>query len=75
VGKILSREHKRNNAWYAEYVADYIDILTDKMKIKKLGEFGLTNNNLEKIALITDHKSNPLKFSTQQLVEFLKARL
>ena len=75
VGKILSEMPDKKIQWYIQFVADYIDGLTEKLQLKRLGVFGLKEQDLVTIASITDHKANPVKFETQQLVEMLKSRL
>ena len=58
-----------------QFTADYLDELTNKLNISRLGAFGLTSEILGKIASETDHKSNPVRFEKEQLVEMLKTRL
>jgi alcohol dehydrogenase class IV len=75
LGQLLSGENNRDLTWYMHYVADYIDILTEKLHIKRLSAFGITETDLDRIANSTDHKSNPVKFEKLQLVEMLRKRL
>ncbi len=75
LGKILSDREKKANEWYMQYVADYLDELTNNLDISKLGDYGVKPDDLEKIASATDHKANPVVFNKEQLVEMLKARL
>ncbi len=56
-------------------MADYLDELTARLEIPRLGVYGATSADLEKIAAVTDHKSNPVRFEKGQLVEMLKERL
>jgi alcohol dehydrogenase class IV len=75
LGKIFSGIETRENEWYLRYVADYLDELTTRLEIPRLGKYGVTSSDLEKIAAATDHKSNPVRFEKGQLVEMLKERL
>jgi alcohol dehydrogenase class IV len=75
LGKIFSGIEARKNEWYLNFVADYLDELTDRLNIPKLGKYGVTEGDLERIAAITDHKSNPVHFEQGQLVEMLSERL
>lgn len=75
LGKIFSGVEARENEWYLNFVADYLDELTDRLDIPKLGRYGATETDLERIAAATDHKYNPVLFEKGQLVEMLRERL
>jgi len=75
LGKIFSGIENRENEWYLKFVADYLDDLTTRLEIPRLGKFGVSGLDLEKIASVTDHKSNPVRFEKGQLVEMLRERL
>jgi alcohol dehydrogenase class IV len=75
LGKLFSDTDKKGDQWYMQFSADYLDELTNKLNISRLGAFGVTSEILGKIASETDHKSNPVHFEKEQLVEMLKARL
>jgi len=75
LGKIFSGIETREKEWYLRFTADYLDELTARLEIPRLGKFGVTTADLEKIAGITDHKSNPVRFQKEQLVEMLRERL
>jgi alcohol dehydrogenase class IV len=75
MGKIFSGIEARKNEWYLNFAADYLDQLTTRLQIPKLGRYGVTVADLEKIAAVTDHKSNPVHFEQDQLVDMLRERL
>jgi alcohol dehydrogenase class IV len=75
LGKLLSGKEGNDLHWYMHFVADYVDNLVERLQIQHLGEFGITEPDLDRIAAITDHKSNPVKFEKHQLVEMLRERL
>ena len=75
LGKIFSGIETRENEWYLKFIADYFDELTTRLDIPRLGYYGVTVSDLEKIAAVTDHKSNPVHFEKEQLIEMLKERL
>jgi alcohol dehydrogenase class IV len=75
LGRLLSGRQDKNLQWYMKFVADYIDELTESFHIKRLGEFGISSADLEKIAGNTDHKFNPVKFEKEELVEMLRERI
>jgi hypothetical protein len=49
--------------------------MTEELRIKHLSAYGILENDLEKIALNSDHKANPVKFEKDELVEMLRRRL
>jgi len=75
LGKLLSGVVNRDMSWYMRFVADYTEELTEKLQIKRLGSFGITESDLGRIADNTDHKANPVKFEREELVEMLRRRL
>jgi len=75
LGELLSSAIGKKPEWYMHYVADFIDELTVILHINTLGKYGITLNDLQSIAQITDHKNNPVKFDTSVLIEMLKRRL
>jgi alcohol dehydrogenase class IV len=75
LGKILSETEGKDDAWYMKFTADYLDELTTNLNIGKLGSFGVTRNDLAKIASVTDHKANPVHFEMEELEEMLQSRL
>ena len=50
LGKIFSGTETRKNEWYLKFVADYLDELTARLEIPRLGVYGATSSDLEKIA-------------------------
>ncbi len=75
LGKMLSEDDGRSDVDYAFFVANYIETLVDEMKIPPLGEYGLTEGDIDSIAQATDHKNNPVVFSPDELKEMLRKRL
>jgi alcohol dehydrogenase class IV len=75
LGRLISGESGNDIQWYLKFTADYLDDLIKGLQIQRLAEFGITQDDLDRIAAATDHKSNPVKFEKHQLVEMLKERL
>lgn len=75
LGRLFSGSEKKTSGWYMEYAVAYIENLTGQLNLKRLGDFGIKGNDLMAIAEITDHKSNPVHFKKEQLVEMMKERL
>lgn len=47
----------------------------DKMNIPKLGEFGINEDDLDRIVIASGQKNNPVKLNTETLLSILKNRL
>jgi alcohol dehydrogenase class IV len=75
LGRLFSGSENRNSGWYMDFAASYMEEMTDVLKIKRLGNFGITENDLEAIARATDHKANPVIFSKGELIDMLRKRL
>ena len=61
--------------WYMDFTAGYIDDLKEKLNIRRLGYYGVTDADLDHITESTDHKANPVTFEQWQLSEMLRKRL
>ncbi len=75
LGKIFSDQEGKNRLWYMRYAVSYMEELTDKLNIKRLGEFGIREKDLLPVVSVTDHKSNPVRFEEHSLSEMLSGRL
>ncbi len=75
LGRLFSGAEGKSPGWYMEYAVEYIETLTGQLNLKRLGDFGVQESNLMTIAEITDHKSNPVHFEKELLVEMMKERL
>jgi alcohol dehydrogenase class IV len=75
LGRLLSGETDKELHWYIKFTADYIEELTEKLHIRRLGEFGIKESDLEKVVAASDHKANPLTFKKRELIEMLQKRL
>lgn len=75
LGRITGKYEGKPNDFLAEYFIDYLEQLTEKLKLPKLGQFGVKGNDIESIASKTSNKNNPVKLSHEQLVKILVNRL
>jgi alcohol dehydrogenase class IV len=75
IGKLLSGREDLDMKDYMKFAVDYMDNLTDVLQLKRIGEYGITEDDLPAIALATDHKANPVKFSNDDLVKMLFKRV
>lgn len=75
LGKLLSGNSDADLRWCMEYAADYIEDLIDTLKIRRLGEFGIKEQDIDLIVASSDHKANPVTFSDEEMKDMLKLRL
>jgi alcohol dehydrogenase class IV len=75
LGKLLSEADGRSDVDYAFFVANYIELLVEELKIPLLGGYGLKEADITAIAASTDHKNNPVIFSTEELGEMVRKRI
>jgi alcohol dehydrogenase class IV len=75
LGQWISKQNNKDLHWYMDFTAGYIDDLTEKLNIQPLGNYGITDADLNQISEITDHKANPVLFEQGQLKEMLRNRL
>lgn len=75
LGRLFSDTEGKEDKWYLQFTANYLDELTDKLNIPRLGTFGMAPEHLERVVSVTDHKANPVHFEHQQLLEILHERL
>ncbi len=75
LGKIFSGIEARENEWYLKFVADYLDELTYRLEIPKLGNYGVTKLIWKKLQLLPI--TNPILciLKKEQLVDMLRERL
>jgi len=65
---------KDDNELTDEFI-EYLHKLTAELRLPGLKEAGITESSLEKIALITECKNNPVELDTPDLMEILHRRL
>lgn len=75
LGRLFSGAENKSPEWFMEYAVEYIETLAGQLNLKRLGDYGIKGSDLMAIAEITDHKSNPVQFEKDQLVEMMRERL
>jgi len=75
LGKMLSEDDGRSDVDYAFFVANYIESLVEELNIPTLGYYGLSAEDIARIAQTTDHKNNPVIFTSEELSEMVSKRL
>ncbi|MHA1338525.1 MAG: iron-containing alcohol dehydrogenase [Promethearchaeota archaeon] len=60
---------------YCDLFINNLNKLTESLRIKKLGEFGVRVDDLSLITSKTSNKNNPIMLNSDQIIEILKERI
>lgn len=75
IGRICSGEEKKTDTWFQDFFTEELELLTDELAIPKLGVFGVTTDDINKIVGQTGNKYNPVRLSGSELAELLESRM
>jgi len=75
LGRLFAEKEGKSRVWYLEYTMYHLEELTDRLKLPRLGTFGLLESQLAGIAALTEHKANPVRFEADILKAMLRERL
>ena len=75
LGKIFSDIEGRDDDFYIAGFVDYLHGLTERLKLPRLGIYGLERNNVSFISSMTDIKNNPVKLLPDQLEKIIVSRI
>jgi alcohol dehydrogenase class IV len=75
IGKVFTCDTNKSQEYYIDLLLDTIEELIEKLRIKRLSEYGVKQDDISKIVLKTSCKSHPVKLSTVELTQILEARL
>ena len=75
VGRILSRNPSADHDQACELLLDRLEEWTDKLRIPRLGDYGLVASDLDGLAARAGQKANPVLLSPEDVKAVLKARL
>jgi alcohol dehydrogenase class IV len=73
LGNLLSDNNKPENLAY-QFI-NYLESLTQRLKIKYLSEYGIKESDLKNVARQTGLKNHPVSLSEEDLLVILKSRL
>jgi len=74
LGKLFLDYSNKSDDYFIDGFIEYLHYLTDELKLPGLKKWGITENDLKEIALITECKNNPVKLETEDLIEILLRR-
>lgn len=75
LGKLTGIQNKAGDEQYPNLFIEDLQSLTSHLALPGLGDFGVTENDLARIAEKTGNKYNPVSFSRDELVAILSRRL
>jgi alcohol dehydrogenase class IV len=75
LGELFLDERGRDADYYIEGFISYLHSLTEKFRLPGLKDYGITEDSLTQICLITENKNNPVKLTPEDLTEILESRL
>ena len=75
VGRVLSREPHADIATACNLLLERLDEWTETLSIPRLGHFGVTESDLDDLALQAGQKTNPVKLEIEDIKTILRARL
>jgi alcohol dehydrogenase class IV len=75
LGKLFSDADGKSNEWYISSFLDTIDEWSDLLALPRLSQFGIKKSDFEKIAAITDSKTNPVNLEAADFISILEKRL
>jgi alcohol dehydrogenase class IV len=73
VGKIFSGHENKSSEYYIDFLLALLESWTKEMKIPKLGQFGISTADYEKILSATDNKNNPAKLNHDEISDVLSS--
>jgi alcohol dehydrogenase class IV len=75
VGQILSRKKTGSDEYFANFLIDCLLQMTEELGLPRLSAYGITYQDLDRLAEQTSNKNNPVKLSHSDLKEILTNRL
>ena len=75
LGRIFSDIEGRDDDFYIDNFVNYLDSLTDHLKLPRLSRYGIGSKDISPICLKTDTKNNPVKLSAELLGEIINRRV
>lgn len=71
IGKLFSKDKNKKDEHYVEILMEVIQNWTEKFDLKRLGDYGMLENDFDRIVYATGNKYNPVPLSQDELSEAL----
>lgn len=75
LGRIFADATGKSDSYYIDFLIDYLHALSYRLGMPKLSSYGLVHGDLKTISSQSDVKNNPVRLSSDQLLEILEQRL
>lgn len=75
LGLICSGADSKSDVWFQDFFTEELERLTIDLAIPKLGDFGVTADDIGKLVSETGNKYNPVKLSEEELAKILQSRI
>lgn len=75
IGKLFSKDKNKKDEQYVEILLELIQSWTEKFNLKRLGDYGIKEEDFERIVSATGNKYNPVPLSKDELTEALSMAL
>lgn len=71
LGRLFLEEENRSDDFYIDGFLDYLKKLTHDLNLPALKQYGISNDDLERISNITEIKNNPVKLDLEEMIEII----
>lgn len=75
MGRIFADASGKNDDWYIDFFIDYLHAVAYRLRLPRLGKFGMEKENIQEIVSQSEVKNNPVKLSDDDLAEIIIGRL
>jgi alcohol dehydrogenase len=75
LGRLFMDIEGKSDGYYVDAFVGYLRKLSEDLKLPRLRQYGIKEEDLEPICRVTELKNNPVKLDTDDLIEILKERL
>jgi alcohol dehydrogenase len=75
IGQLLTKETDKSTDYYCDLLINTLEEWTEKLEISKLGNYGVTRDDFERIIAQTSNRNNPIKLTRDEMISILENRL
>jgi len=75
LGRLFLNTKGKSDDYYIDGLMEYLNELSEEMHLPRLSQYGIKEENIEAICLITEIKNNPVKLSLEDLKDIIRERL
>lgn len=74
-GRLLGGRADRDDAWNRDFLGDILERWTAELDLPRLGEFGVRESDLDRVAAGAGNRNNPVKLTREEILALLAERL